>query len=205
MNILLHMCCAPCAVYTVQKLRELNFEPTLYFFNPNIHPAQEFKRRIQAARLLADKFQLPLIEHNQYQLRDFLAKVAPLINQEDSVQFNDGFHRRCAICYSWRLTQTAQFAAQNNFQYFTSTLLYSRHQNHDLIKKIAEQAALKFDVPFFYHDFRQGWQQGIDLSIQLQLYRQNYCGCIFSEEERFSNHLRKQRKKFFKEASLWVN
>ena len=86
----------------------------------------------------------------------------------------------------------------HGFDAFTSTLLYSRHQNHDVIRSIGETFARRFDVEFRYEDWREGWQRGIDLSIELGLYRQNYCGCIFSEEERFSSELRKRRKKFFR-------
>ena len=88
----------------------------------------------------------------------------------------------------------AKFAAENNFEIFTSTLFYSKHQNHELLKKIAETFAKQFGVKFFYEDFREGWQEGIDISLQLELYRQNYCGCIFSEEERFSKEIKNLRK-----------
>ena len=87
-----------------------------------------------------------------------------------------------------------KFAKENNFEIFTSSLFYSIHQNHELMKKIAEISAKNFDINFFYEDFRAGWQEGIDLSLELELYRQNYCGCIFSEEERFSKDLKKIRR-----------
>ena len=126
--------------------------------------------------------------------QSFLENLRKKYGDYDFVVSNDG------ICYSWRLSEAARFAAENNFELFTSTLFYSRHQNHELMKKIAEHFADVFGVKFFYEDFRDGWQAGIDLSLQLGLYRQNYCGCIFSEEERFSNDLRKARKKYFSDG-----
>ena len=196
-KILLHMCCGPCACWPTKKLREENFEPVGFFFNPNIHPHTEWKLRLKTARDFAAKVDMKFFSDNHYRLREFLEKVWGVVDEADTIQFGDGFHKRCGICYSWRLSEAARFAAENNFETFTSTLFYSRHKNHELMKKIAETFAKKFGVKFFYEDFRAGWQEGIDLSLELGLYRQNYCGCIFSEEERFSNDLRKARKKFF--------
>jgi len=201
MKILLHMCCAPCACYTVKRLREENFQPTGFFFNPNIHPYQEWRQRLRAAREFSEKVGINFIHINHYGLRDFFEKtfnVVGKISDADTYQNPDGFHARCKICYAWRLAETAKFAAENDFEYFSSTLLYSLHQNHDLIKKIAEDFAKSFGVKFYYEDFRAGWQEGIDLSLQLGLYRQNYCGCIFSEEERFSKEIKSERKKFYR-------
>lgn len=200
MKILMHMCCAPCACYPVKRLREEGFEPTSYFFNPNIHPYQEWRRRLKTAREFAELVGMNFFADNHYGLREYLSKVSSLIDDEDTIQFRDGFHKRCTVCYTWRLSEAARFAVEQGFEIFTSTLFYSRHQNHELIKKIAEHFANVFGVKFFYEDFRDGWQAGIDLSLELNLYRQNYCGCIFSEEERFSNDLRKSRKKFFGSA-----
>ena len=199
-KILLHMCCGPCSCYTVKKLREENFEPVGYFFNPNIHPYQEWRKRLRAAREFAEKVGMKFFHVNHYGLRDFLEKtssVAGKISDADTFQNADGFHARCKICYAWRLSETAKFAAENNFEIFTSTLFYSIHQNHELMKKIAETFAKQFGVKFYYEDFRIGWQEGIDLSLQLELYRQNYCGCIFSEEERFSKEIKNLRRQNF--------
>ena len=198
-KILLHMCCAPCACYPVKRLREEGFEPVGYFFNPNIHPHEEWKRRLQTAREFAEKVGIEFFADNHYRLREFLTRTFPVVDGIDSTHFTDGFHKRCGVCYAWRLNETARFAAENNFEYFTSSLFYSRHQNHGLMKKFAEHYAERFDVKFFYEDFRDGWQEGIDISLELGLYRQNYCGCIFSEEERFSNDVRRERRKYFHE------
>ena len=197
MKILMHMCCGPCSCYPTKKLLEKNLEPVGYFFNPNIHPHQEWRQRLKTAREFAEKIGIEFFAENHYGLREFLDKVYNVVDMNDTVQFPDGFHKRCSICYAWRLGEAAKFAAENNFEIFTSTLFYSIHQNHELMKKIAETFAEKYGVKFYYEDFRTGWQEGIDISLKLGLYRQNYCGCIFSEEERFSKDIRKERKKFF--------
>ena len=199
-KILLHMCCAPCSCYPVKKLREENFEPVGFFFNPNIHPYTEWKKRLRAAKIFSEKVGMELHADNQYRLREFLQAVSGVVGEKNSPDTikPDGAHDRCKICYARRLSETAKFAAENNFEFFTSTLFYSIYQNHELMKNIAESFAKKFGVKFFYEDFRPGWQEGIDLSLKLELYRQNYCGCIFSEEERFSKEIKKFRKSFNK-------
>ena len=197
MNILLHMCCAPCSCYPVKKLREENFDVTGYFFNPNIHPYTEWDHRLKTAKEFSEKVDLKIFYDEHYQLKEFLSralKVEPTARNPF-----EKFHPRCKICYEWRLESTAKFAAENGFEFFTSTLFYSIYQQHDFMKEICERVAKIYGVKFFYEDFRAGWQEGIDISKQLELYRQPYCGCIFSEEERFSREIRKQRKKLAKE------
>jgi len=103
------------------------------------------------------------------------------------------------MCYTWRLSEAARYASENGFEAFTSTLFYSIHQQHDLMRETAEFFARKYGVDFYYEDFRLGWQEGIDISHELALYRQPYCGCIFSEEERYSKAIRKEKKKLAKQ------
>ena len=200
-KILLHMCCGPCSCYPVKKLRSADREPVGFFFNPNIHPYQEWRHRLKTAKEFAEKSSMEIYIFDHYGLRDFLAIVQNVVEPvggEDTIKFADGHHARCKICYAWRLYETAKFAAENHFESWSSTLFYSIHQNHELMKSTAETIAKKVGVGFYYEDFRVGWQEGIDISHELELYRQNYCGCIFSEEERFSKDIRKQRKKYFK-------
>ncbi|MCI7477287.1 MAG: epoxyqueuosine reductase QueH [Selenomonadales bacterium] len=186
MNLLLHMCCGPCSCYPVKKLREDGIEPTGYFFNPNIHPYKEWDMRLKTAKEFAEKVDMKIITDENYMLRDFLKKALMAESVENG---------RCRMCYTWRLEQAAKFAAENGFDSFTSTLFYSIYQQHDLMKETAEFFAEKYGVSFYYEDFRTGWQEGTDISIDLGLYRQPYCGCIFSEEERYSKAIRKQKKK----------
>ena len=186
MNLLLHMCCGPCSCYPVKKLREEGIEPVGYFFNPNIHPYKEWERRLQAAKEFAAKVKMEIHTDEEYRLRDFLKKA--LIAETEP-------NGRCTMCYTWRLEQTAKFAAANGFEAFTSTLFYSIYQQHELMRRTAEHFAEIYGVQFYYEDFRPGWQEGIDISRELELYRQPYCGCIFSEEERYSKAIRKARRK----------
>ena len=186
MKLLLHICCGPCACYPVKKLREESIEPTGWFFNPNIHPYKEWERRLVTAKEFAEKVDMELITDEVYRLRDFLQRALAAENEPGG---------RCRMCYSQRLSAAARFAAENGFDAFSSTLFYSIHQQHDLMKATAEKFAELYGVKFFYEDFRVGWQEGIDISHELNLYRQPYCGCIFSEEERYSKAIRKARKK----------
>ena len=186
MNLLLHMCCGPCSCYPVKKLRQDGIEPTGYFFNPNIHPYKEWEMRLNAAKEFAQKVDMEIITDENYMLRDFLKKALAAESVENG---------RCRMCYTWRLEQAAKYAAENGFDAFTSTLFYSIYQQHELMKETAQHFADVYGVKFYYEDFRPGWQEGIDISKELELYRQPYCGCIFSEEERYSKAIRKQRKR----------
>ena len=186
MNLLLHMCCGPCSCYPVKVLRGQGIEPTGYFFNPNIHLYKEWDMRLKAAEEFAARSEMKIITDKHYMLRDFLRRALAAEQVENG---------RCRMCYTWRLEETARYAAENGFDAFTSTLFYSIYQQHELMKETAEHFAKVYGVKFHYEDFRPGWQEGIDMSVEMGLYRQPYCGCIFSEEERYSRELRKARKK----------
>ena len=182
MKILLHVCCAPCTVFPLRVLRDQGHEVTGYFYNPNIHPFTEFRRRLETLREFAAGEDLPLTAVEEYGLTDYLRQVV----------FQEG--RRCGICYTMRLEGAARFAAETGAEAFSTTLLYSRYQNHGLIRQTGEEFARKYGVAFHYEDFRTGWQEGIDRAIALGLYRQPYCGCIYSEQERYDRTMRKKRK-----------
>jgi epoxyqueuosine reductase len=182
MNILLHVCCAPCTVFPLRVLRGKGHEVTGYFSNPNIHPYAEFRRRLDTLRGFAAAEQFSVTVEEEYGLTKYLRQV---VFQED---------RRCAICYAMRLEEAARFAAERRAEAFTTTLLYSRYQNHAQIRETGEKMARQYGVPFYYEDFRSGWQAGIDQSVALGLYRQPYCGCIYSEQERYDRQMRKKRK-----------
>jgi hypothetical protein len=173
MKILLHVCCGPCAVYPLKVLRELGHSVEGYFYNPNIHPFREFKRRISALEEMAGKEKFQVNIDDNYGLTEYLRRVV----------FNET--SRCSICYDMRLEQTAERARTEGVDAFSTTLLYSRYQNHDLIGEKGEILARKYGVAFYYEDFRKGWQEGIDRSKSMGLYRQPYCGCIYSEQERY--------------------
>ena len=173
MKILLHTCCGPCALFPLRQLRAAGHDVTGYFYNHNIHPYQEYVRRRDTTRQMAEREALPLIVRDEYDLEGFLANVAA-----DPA-------KRCTYCYASRLRATALAAAEGGFEAFTASLLYSRYQKHDEIKELGERIGNEIGVPFYYQDFRTGWQEGIRLSKELELYRQQYCGCIYSEKERY--------------------
>jgi predicted adenine nucleotide alpha hydrolase (AANH) superfamily ATPase len=173
MNILLHTCCGPCALFPLRQLRAAGHNVTGFFYNHNIHPYQEYVRRRDAAIDMAAQEALPLIIHDDYDLEGFLANVAAEPE------------KRCSYCYSSRLRATAEASAKGGFDAFTAALLYSRYQKHDEIKALGEQLGKEYGIVFYYEDFRSGWQEGIRLSKELGLYRQQYCGCIYSEKERY--------------------
>ena len=173
MRILLHACCGPCALYPLRSLRTAGHDVTGFFYNHNIHPYQEYCKRRDAVAQMAEQESMPLIMHDDYDLEGFLANVA--IEPE----------KRCSYCYASRLRATAQAAAEGGFEAFSAALLYSRYQRHDEIRQRGEKIGREFGVAFHYQDFRSGWQEGIRLSKELGLYRQQYCGCIYSEKDRY--------------------
>ena len=185
MRLLLHMCCGPCSCYPVKKLREEGIEPVGYFFNPNIHPYKEWDMRLKTAKEFSEKVGMEFHADEHYRLRDFLKKALP------AEALPNG---RCQMCYTWRLEQAAAFAKENGYEVFTASLFVSPYQQHELMRETAAAAAKKEGIEFFYEDFRPGWQAGVDISLEMELYRQPYCGCIFSEEERYSKKLRQQRR-----------
>lgn len=173
MKTLLHICCANCAIYPVKTLQGRGGELAGYFFNHNIHPYQEFSRRLDTVRQYADAVALPLIVNDTYALDEFLVNVA-----SDPA-------RRCNYCYHSRLEATARYAAAHGFDAFSSSLLYSRYQQHEVIRAVGNDLGRRYGVTFLYEDFRTGWQEGIIVSKAMGLYRQQYCGCIYSERDRY--------------------
>jgi predicted adenine nucleotide alpha hydrolase (AANH) superfamily ATPase len=180
-NILLHVCCGPCAIYPLSTIRAAGHTVRGYFFNPNIHPFKEFQRRIEALEVMSRHLAFAVDYERTYGLRSFLRQV---VFHEES---------RCGLCYAMRLRPTAERAADAGFDAFSTTLLYSRYQNHALLREQGETLAAEFGIGFYYEDFRSGWQEGIDQSIEMGLYRQPYCGCIYSEEERYDRKRFKKR------------
>lgn len=144
-----------------------------YYYRNNIHPFSECVRREDTLRAFAQSDNLNVIYQKGYDIETFLQSVA---FREDE---------RCRYCYHARLNSTALVAKKGKFDAFTTTLLYSRFQNHDLIKVTGEAVSKKHGIKFLYHDFREGWKQGIDKSKEKGMYRQQYCGCIYSEKERY--------------------
>ena len=176
MKLLLHTCCAPCSVYCIDSLRDENIEPTVYWFNPNIHPYMEYKIRRDTLKEYTKSIGVEAIFEENYGLREFCKNTI------------NGLNSRCKdYCYPVRLEKTVQYAKENGYDAFSTTLLVSPYQNHEAIKNIGEELAKKYGVKFLYRDFRVGFRQGQNKARELGLYMQKYCGCIFSEESRYNN------------------
>lgn len=188
MEIFLHACCAPCSVSVVDILKQNGFKPTFFWFNPNIHPYREFKLRKQALQQYAQNLNLDFFEDLGYGMREFLQSL--------NGNFNFGF--RCENCYRIRLKKCAEMAVKLGFKKFSSTLLVSPYQNHELIKKEAQKQAETYGIEFYYFDFRPFFRQGQAKAKELGLYMQKWCGCIFSEEERFRSKARRELLKQLK-------
>jgi len=183
MRILLHICCGVCLAGPFKALRDDGHEVIGFFYNPNVHPLIEFRRRLKAVRLFAERHSLTVICDEEYGLYDYLARV--YVAGEGRTP-----PRRCARCYRMRLERTAAEARDRGLDAFTTTLFVSRHQYHDRLRRIGEEAAEKIGVPLLYRDFRPLCDESREAARGQQLYLQNYCGCIFSEEERYRDTTR---------------
>lgn len=177
MKLLMHTCCAPCSVYCIDELRGEGIEPTVYWFNPNIHPYMEYKARRDCLKEYTKSINVNAIFEENYGLEEFCKNAIKDLSS------------RCQnYCYPVRLEQTAKYAKENGYEAFTTTLLVSPYQNHEALIEVANMMAKKYDIEFLYRDFRIGFREGQNKARELGLYMQKYCGCIFSEEMRYNNH-----------------
>ena len=183
MKLLMHTCCAPCSVYCIESLRKENIEPTLYWYNPNIHPYMEYKTRKDTLKQYAEMTHVKAIFEEEYGLDSFCKNV-----------INDLENRCTNYCYITRLEKTVKYAKENGFDTFTTTLLVSPYQKHEELKKICKMLADKYKINFLYRDFRVGFREGQAKARELGLYMQKYCGCIFSEEDRYYYHKKDKLK-----------
>lgn len=174
----MHACCAPCSIMCIETLRSEGIEPTAFWYNPNIHPFTEYRERRNTLRSYAASVGVALVERDEYGLRPFLTEV------------DGAFDARCPVCYRMRLDGAAAYAAEHGYGAFTTTLLISPYQDHELLIEAGERASQEYGVPFLYRDFRPYFREGQSRARELGLYLQKYCGCIFSEEDRY----RKKRK-----------
>jgi len=172
-KLLIHSCCGPCSVSCFEYLKDQRIDFSSYFYNPNIHPWKEYEARFDSWRMLCNKVNIEAIGEPDYPLENWLSAVSG----EPA--------NRCSFCYESRLQQTAIKAKELGFTAFTTTLLISPYQNHDLICQLARQFAESLGLDFYYYDFRPFFRQGQNKAKELGLYRQKYCGCIYSEKERY--------------------
>jgi len=176
-KILVHVCCAHCLAEVLSGLEEVRaktLSPVVRWFNPNIHPLIEWRRRLKAVKMLCERAKLPLLADERYGLRDFLHALAGTYD----------VGARCRRCYALRLGDAARTAAAEGIPLFTTTLITSVHQDHAAIRAAGEAAAAEHGVTFLYRDLRAA--KDVDAKLVFSLYKQQYCGCVFSEEERFA-------------------
>lgn len=214
MRVLVHVCCGPCAISVLRWLQEAGHEPTGFFFNPNIQPLAEYMRRREGAIAVHKAEGVPLILADTLPWEEqawggaltgsfpngtaegvtrasckdtSLDALPPAVHPVDwfrCMHLNE--FDRCRLCWSIRLRKTAWYAAHKGYGAITSSLLYSRYQNHAVLQEQARTLSAEAGVAFVYHDFRQFWQQGIQASKALGIYRQQYCGCMWSEYARYA-------------------
>jgi len=171
-KLLLHTCCAPCVIYPWETLQKKGFEVTGLYYNPNIYPEEEFNIRKNALEIYNQKVKIDVI-YQPYDHQEFLEVIGG----------NTVRPARCIKCWELRLKKTAQHAKQNGFEYFTSTLLVSPHQDQDVLKNIGERVAQEEGVKFYYEDFRPGYRDAHNQAKAMGLYCQKYCGCEYSIPE----------------------
>lgn len=186
-RLLLHTCCGPCLFYPLTELVQQHFDITCLFFNPNIHPYLEYERRFEAFLQVSASFSVKTRHEGGYGLTTWLKQVMSSFPACD-------YPARCAECYRMRIEFTVQKAKKAGFDCFSTTLLYSRYQQHEVIRLLCQELGEKYGILFVYQDFRAGWQQGIDMAVKSGVYRQSYCGCIFSEAERYAKRAAKLLK-----------
>ena len=212
MRVLVHICCGPCGITVLQRLLDAGHEPCALFFNPNIHPLAEYMRRREGAQQAAERLGVVMVmadslPENEQDWNDAWraedssalfspgmknAALPPAANPVPWLRAVAGKERdRCVFCWRIRLQKCADLALAGNFEGFTSSLLYSRYQDHDAIRALGEAMAAQSGLGFVYQDFRTSWQEGIALSKEWGIYRQQYCGCLFSEYDRYSRDFKR--------------
>ena len=180
-KLLIHSCCAPCSSYVLEYLSK-HFEITIFFYNPNIHPEEEYTRRVEEQKQLIQA--MPLFSPVQflegdYQPRLYYQSIKGLEGEPEG-------GNRCFVCYELRLREAALKAKEGGYDYFTTTLSISPHKNSEKLNEIGVKLATEYGVPYLLSDFkkRNGYKRSIELSKEYNLYRQDYCGCVFSRREK---------------------
>jgi predicted adenine nucleotide alpha hydrolase (AANH) superfamily ATPase len=173
LDLLLHICCAPCATFTVQHLVDRDIHVTGYWFNPNIQPYGEHQKRRENLAQYASQIRLPVIWEQKYWLVDFVRAIAG----------HERFRERCRLCYRLRLGQTVAVAASRGFEAVSTTLLISPYQDQEAIREIGTELATRQGLLFYTTNLRQGYGTSRTMAREAGLYMQRYCGCILSEWE----------------------
>ncbi len=174
-SVIVHCCCAHCAAYTVDYWRRQGYDVSALWYNPNIHPYREHQHRLEAMKSFVQGANLPLIIVDGYDIIEYFRQV---VGHEAE---------RCQYCFRLRLAKTAETALQTGANAFTTTLLISPQQKHELIREVGNQLAMETGIDFLCADLRKRYSDSRRLTKGLNLYRQRYCGCVYSEWERYAN------------------
>ena len=174
-SVLVHCCCAHCAAYTIEHWRRQGYEVSALWYNPNIHPYLEHQHRLEAMQSFAGGASLKLVVAGGYDIIDYFRQVA---GHEAE---------RCQCCFGLRLAKTAEVALEMGASAFSTTLLISPQQKHELIREIGNRLGMEKGIDFLYADLRKRYSDSRHLTKGLSLYRQQYCGCVYSEWERYAN------------------
>ena len=173
-TLLLHSCCGPCSSAVLERLTE-HFRVTVFYYNPNIEPEEEYLHRLAEQRRLLSLMEIPLLPCD-YDHEAFGAFAPAMAGEPEGGE-------RCRACFALRLDRTAQAAAREGFEYFTTTLSVSPHKNAELLNRIGEETGKRLGVRYLFADFKKknGYLRSLQLSAEYALYRQNYCGCLYSK------------------------
>ncbi len=180
-RLLLHSCCAPCSSYVLEYLSKY-FKITIFFYNPNIYPLEEYSRRVvEQKRFISElkvEHEIDFIE-GKYDTENFYEISKGLENEREG-------GTRCFKCYELRLKEAAAIAKDKGYDYFTTTLSISPHKNAQKLNEIGQKLGTEYNIKYLYSDFKkkEGYKRSIELSNEYNLYRQDYCGCVFSKNER---------------------
>jgi predicted adenine nucleotide alpha hydrolase (AANH) superfamily ATPase len=172
-KLLLHTCCAPCGTHCVKELMQ-DYDVTMFFYNPNIHPYGEYEKRLENGRVVSKELGVSIIEP-EYEPNEWLEMIKGFEEAPEG-------GRRCKICFQMRLHRTAEYAKEHGFDAFTTTMTISPHKDAKIINELGESSAKKFNVEWVHSDFKKkdGFKRSTELSKKMKLYRQNYCGCFYS-------------------------
>lgn len=187
MKILLHICCGNCAAYPFKLLKEEGHDYAGFWFNPNIHPYEEYSLRLDALKELAKKWAIDMHYTEDYNPAEYFRMFGiEDLSRADRLEADKDVEKvdRCKLCYELRLKKTAQEARQNGFDAFSTTLLISPYQDFEEITATGKELADKYNILFYLKDFRPYFRESQAMGKEIGLYRQKYCGCVFSREER---------------------
>lgn len=175
-KLLLHSCCGPCSTVVIERLKD-RFDVTVFYCNPNIEPLEEYEKRKEEQKKVCKFFSIPFVDVD-YDNASWHEFVSGLENEKEG-------GKRCEKCFVFRLKQTAEYAKTHNFELFATTLSVSPHKNTEVINAVGEQISKELGIEFLAESFKKkdGYLRSINLSKELNLYRQNYCGCLFSKRD----------------------